>query len=49
MQSTSETFTDFLHELASAINRAISDPDVKLVLIEILAFELANAQYKKRF
>lgn len=42
MQSPRETFTDLLQRLT-----AILDPDEKQILIETLAFEYANADYKK--
>lgn len=41
MQSPRETFTDLLQRLT-----AILDPDEKQILIETLAFEYANADYK---
>jgi hypothetical protein len=42
-----ETFTDFLQRLVSAVNKVLSDPDVRQVLIETLAFENVNAKYKR--
>lgn len=47
MQSPRETFTNFLHRLTYAMDRAISDPDVRQVLIEPLAFKNANAECKE--
>lgn len=44
MQCCRETFTDFLHRFTSAINREISNLDVKKVPIEILAVEMLNVQ-----
>lgn len=41
-QSTRETFSDFLYRLMSTMCRAISDPDVKQVLIKTSAFNNAN-------
>ena len=41
------SFTDFLQSLTSVLNRAISYPDAKEVLLESLSFENANAKYKK--
>ena len=46
MQSSRETFIDFLHRLMSAINREMSDPDAKWVLIEILALKLQMQSVK---
>lgn len=39
-----KTFTDFLQRLVSAVNKALSDPNVSQVLIERLAFENANTK-----
>lgn len=44
-----ETFSDFLHRLMSAINKAISDPDARQVLIETLASKNENAECRKMF
>jgi hypothetical protein len=44
MQCCRETFTDFLHRFISAINKEISNLDVKKVPIEILAVEMLNVQ-----
>jgi hypothetical protein len=46
MQSPRGYFTDFLHRLMSAINREMSDPDAKWVLIEILALKLQMQSVK---
>jgi hypothetical protein len=35
IQEPTETFTNFLHRLGSAVKRAISDPETRQLLIEI--------------
>lgn len=45
MQSHSNCLTDFLHRLKASKRRAISIPDVRLVLTET-TFENANAECK---
>ena len=42
----SEETSDFLQRLVSAVNKAISDPNVSQMLIETLVFESANAECK---
>jgi hypothetical protein len=37
----------FKQRLVSAVNKAISDPDVKQVLIEALGLENANMEFTK--
>ena len=46
-QGPKETFTDFSQRLISAANRMISDPEVRQILIECLAFENANSECKR--
>lgn len=47
MQSPREMFTDFLHRFTSTVNRVISDPHAKQVLIETLVVKNANLEGKK--
>ena len=47
IQSPSETFTDFLHRLTSAVNRTVRDSEARRIIIESLAFENANTQCKR--
>lgn len=46
-QGSGEAFTDYLQSLVSAINKAVSDPDVRQMVIEILAFENGNNECKR--
>lgn len=48
IQGSGEAFTEFLQRLGSAENRAITDPETKQSLIEILAFVNANIKYKNK-
>ena len=47
IQGTVDTFIDFLWRLDSAVNTAILDPETRQSLIEILAFENTNMEYKR--
>ena len=47
IQDFEEAFTGFLQRLGSAVDRAITDPETKQSLIEILAFENANTECKR--
>lgn len=38
IQDQKEVFADFLHRLTSAVNRMISDPDGRQIIIESLTF-----------
>ena len=44
---SSEAFTDFSYSqrLVSAVNKTISDPQAKWMLIDTLAFENVNTKY----
>lgn len=46
VQDCGEIFIDFLQRLVLSINKAISDPGVKQVLIEMLVFENGNMKWK---
>lgn len=46
-QGTKEAFTDFfLQRLMSTVNKMVSDPEIRQILIEPLVFENANSEYK---
>ena len=47
IQGSAKAFTEFLQRLGSAVNRAISDPETRYLLIKkILTFESANTKCK---
>ena len=46
IQDPKETFINFLQRLTSAINKRMPNSEIRQVIIESLAFENANAQYK---
>lgn len=41
-----ETFTNFIHRVISAVNRIVSDSEVRKILIESLAFENSSSECK---
>lgn len=46
-QGPKEAFTDFLQRLTPAVNRIASDPEIRQLIIEVLAFEKANSECKR--
>ena len=48
-QGQKEPFSDFLQRLTKAGQIGVTDPKARDVLIESLAFENANLEYKKIF
>lgn len=47
IQGSEEAFTDFSERLVAAVNKAISDPEMRLVLMKTLAPEGANMECMK--
>lgn len=47
IQGSGTAFTNFLHRLILAANKAISDLEARQMVIETLAFENLNTEHKK--
>lgn len=47
IQGLKEAFTDILYRLTSAVNKMISDPDARQILIGSLTFENTNVECKR--